>query len=147
METLMNNETKMKYSLYVGEIVDYERDEDGEIIYEDIDGTMTAVESGTHAGYLIVNDFEANISFGGQTSEAEYGLNVTDYDASIVTNLNQFPFDERTIIFVNSEPVIKDGEVQKDSADFIIKAVRNSLNQTKYLLKAIPKGKVIQSGS
>ena len=147
METLMNNETKMKYSLCVGEIIDYERDASGNIIYETIDGVVTPVESGSHSGYLIVNDFEANISFGGVTTEAEYGLNVTDYDASIVTNLNQFPFDERTIIFVNSTPIISNNEVQKESADFIVKAVRNSLNQTKYLLKAIPKGKVVNNGS
>ena len=46
MRVLARNRQKLKYSLQNGEIPVYQTDNDGNIIYEDIDGVKVPLETG-----------------------------------------------------------------------------------------------------
>ena len=46
MRLLEKNKQNLKYALQVGEVPVYERDEDGNIIYIEIDGQKVPVETG-----------------------------------------------------------------------------------------------------
>ena len=85
-------------------------------------------------------DFRANISFsGGEAQAQEYGFNVADFDAVIITDRNKFPFSKGDIIWLDSEVGYKDEDkahVDELTSDFVIVGVKPSLTSTKYVLKA-----------
>lgn len=142
MRNLNKNQQRLQYSTYADQITIYERDEDGNIIYVDIDGDQVPVIAGEIAGYSEPVIFFANIAMSGGESEArEYGVNSTDYEAVIVTTDKSLPIDELSLIWHTTEPVMgADGLVDADSADYKVIAVKPSLNGVKYLLKKLPKG-------
>ncbi len=142
MRSLKKNQQRLQYSTYADQITIYERDEDGNIIYVDIDGEQVPVIAGEIAGYNMPVIFFANIAMSGGESEAkEYGVNSTDYEAVIITTDKSLPIDELSLIWHTTEPVLDaDGLVDADSADYKVIAVKPSLNGMKYLLKKLPKG-------
>ena len=142
MRSLKKNMQKLYFSTYNSAITIYERDEDGNIIYVDIDGEQVPSIAGEIAGYNKPVIFFANIAMSGGESEAkEYGVNSTDYEAVIVTTDKSLPIDELSLIWHQSEPALDaDGLVDADSADYKVIAVKPSLNGMKYLLKKLPKG-------
>ena len=91
MRLLEKNKQKMKYSLQIGEVPIYERDEDGNIIYIEIDGQKVPVETGeTEIGYSKPVDFRGNIAMSGGESEAKsFGVDISDYDAVLLMEKNQ----------------------------------------------------------
>lgn len=142
MHNLKKNQQRLQYSTYADQIKIYERDENGNIIYVDIDGKQVPVIAGEIAGYNEPVIFFANIAMSSGESEAkEYGVNSTDYEAVIVTTDKSLPIDELSLIWHMTEPVLDtDGFVDADSADYKVIAVKPSLNGVKYLLKKLPKG-------
>lgn len=142
MRNLKKNMQKLWYGIYSDQITIYERDEDGNIIYVDIDGEQVPSIAEEIAGYNEPVIFFANIAMSGGESEAkEYGVNQTDYEAVIVTTDKSLPIDELSLIWHTTEPVMCfDGFVDMDSADYKVIAVKPSLNGVKYLLKKLPKG-------
>ena len=142
MRNLKKNMQKLWYGIYSGQITIYERDEDGNIVYADIDGEQVPSIAGEIAVYNEPVIFFANIAMSGGESEAkEYGVNQTDYEAVIVTTDKTLPIDELSLIWHTTEPVMgTDGLVDADSADYKVIAVKPSLNGMKYLLKKLPKG-------
>ena len=79
---------------------------------------------------------------GGETEAVEFGLNIGDYQAVLITNKDEIPIDETSIIWLRSDIAYKDtAETLLDprSADFEVLAVKPSLNNVKYVLKAITK--------
>lgn len=142
MRSLRKNQQRLQYSTYSDQITIYERDEDGNIIYIDIDGEQVPSIAGEIAGYNEPVIFFANIAMSGGESEAkEYGVNQTDYEAVIVTTDKSLPIDELSLIWHTTEPMLgADGLVDADSADYKVIAVKPSLNGVKYLLKKLPKG-------
>lgn len=138
MRTLSKNKQTMKYALWQEEIIIYETDENGNIVYIEVDGEQVPVEASRKSGYGEPIDFVANISTSGSgdATEAEWGIDKSDYNALIVANKGEFPFDEQTLIFHNSEPKFDEyGALKPESADYHIIAIRPSLNQVKYILK------------
>lgn len=142
MRNLKKNMQKLWYGTYSDQIIIYERDEDGNIIYVDIDGEQVPSIAGEIAGYNEPVIFFANIAMSGGESEAkEYGVNQTDYEAVIVTTDKSLPIDELSLIWHTTEPALDaDGLVDADSADYKVIAVKPSLNGVKYLLKKLPRG-------
>ena len=142
MRTLAKNKVPMKYALYEGTEEVPEIDDNGEPIVDYID------EQG-NIYYRLVSvlkyseptDFFASISMSGGESEAvEFGVDIGNYDAVIITALNEFPISETSFIWTTSEPQYTvDGRLNTSTADFRVKAVKPSLNQMKYLLSAITK--------
>lgn len=141
MRTARNLKRKMYYALQGEEHPVYETDEDGNIkYYEDSEGNRYPILSDdTEIGYYSPVEFKGNIAFsGGEIDETEFGLSVSDYDASLVVEKNAFPIAETSLIWFESEPRYKDNDktiVDDKSADFRVVAKKPSLNFDKYLLK------------
>ena len=145
MMTLDFNKQKMYYSLLSEHIPIYETDSEGNIIYyEDTEGNKIPIETGeTEEGYREAVEFFGNIAMsGGETEAVEFGLNIGDYQAVLITNKDEIPIDETSIIWLRSEITYKDAAetlLDPRSADFEVFAVKPSLNNVKYVLKAITK--------
>lgn len=142
MRSLRKNTQSLHYATYSEEIKVYKRDENGNIEYVEIDGSLEPIEIGTVAGYNEPVIFYANIAMSGGEAEArEYGMNISDYEAVIVTTQMDLPLTETSIIWWDSEPQYHaDGTVNGDLADYRVISVRRSKNSMKYLLKKLPKG-------
>lgn len=142
MRNLKKNKQKMYYSLLVGTQPKYERDENGNVIYVEIDGVQVPVETGeTELVYSKPVSFDGNISFsGGESKETEYGIDNTEYDAVLMMGRNELPLSETSIIWYGSKIGYKDEErtiIDDKSADYVVKKRTPSLNQFKYLLGMI----------
>lgn len=141
MRSLKKNQQRLQYATYSDQIKIYERDENGEIVYVDVDGIRTPVIISEQAGYNNPVSFYANIALSSGEAEAkEYGVNASDYEAVIVTSQMDLPITETSIIWWNTIPKYDSaGMIDGDSADFKVISVRPSLNGMKYLLKKITK--------
>ena len=144
MRLLEKNKQNLKYALQVGEVTVYERDEDGNIIYIEVDGQKVPVETGeTEPGYSNPIDFRGNIAMSGGEAEAKsFGVDISEYDAILLMEKNRIPIDETSLIWHTSKVRYIDEQntiVDRKSADYSIKRVQPSLNFTRYLLKRIVK--------
>lgn len=151
---LEENKQDMKYSL-PGELTTiYEKDSEGNIVYEgytdssgefnpylDDDGNKIPKIIEEKIGYSEPLDFKANIAFSGGESQArEYGFDTADYDAIMLTDKEEYPFKKGVLIWLNSEPAYTDeGLVDETSADFTVVGVKPALKSTKYMLEATVK--------
>lgn len=144
MRLLRKNMQPMKYSLQDGRVPIYERDENGDIVYIEVDGQKIPVETGEYeTGYSAPVDFMGNISMSGGEAEAkEFGMDIGDFDAVIVLEKDAVPLTETSIIWHASPVKYKDEQntiVDSKSADYVVKRVSPSLNFTKVLLQRIVK--------
>lgn len=144
MRLLEKNKQNLKYALQVGEVPIYERDEDGNIIYIEVDGQKVPVETGeTEVGYSNPIDFRGNIAMSGGEAEAKsFGVDISEYDAVLLMEKDRIPIDETSLIWHMSEVKHADEQntiVDKKSADYTVKRVQPSLNFTRYLLKRVVK--------
>lgn len=146
MRTLRRNMQKLKYSLLLGDMPEYELDEDGNKIVEFVmeDGTIIYRETGSRINkWSKPVDFLANIAQSGGEAEAmAYGLSVSDFDASIITKKDAFPLAIGCLIWHNNEPKYRDAEktmLDEKSADYRVLRALESINITRYLLKAVVK--------
>lgn len=109
----------MKYALQIGEVPIYNRDENGEIIYEgyeDSDGNIIPIldengnkipqETGeTQIIYGTPQEFDANIAESGGEAEAQtFGLSVADYEAVALYGKGTYPIVIGSLVWRNSEP-------------------------------------------
>lgn len=134
---LDQNKRKLYYANYSKDIVDYKRDLDGNIIYTKVNGKEETVMGDPVSCYAEAVEFEANISFdSGETKQAEYGLNTTDYNAVISANKGELPFNEQTLIWSDSEPKYDgNSRVIPETADYKVVAIKTSLNEERFFLK------------
>lgn len=157
MRTLMKNKQKMKYALQIGEVPIYNRDENGEIIYEhyedsdgniiyylDENGNKIPSETGEYeVGYSEPHEFFGNIAMSGGEAEAvEYGIDVSAYDATLVMEKGVLPINETSLIWFESEVGYIDSSMAHadgHTADYKVLAVKPSLNFVKYILGRIVK--------
>lgn len=142
MRMLAKNKVPMKYALYLGEEEVIVNDDNGEPIVDYIDEQGNIYyRTETVSKYSEPTDFFSSISMSGGESEAvEFGVDIGNYDAVIITALNELPISETSFIWVKSEPqYTEEGRLNTSTADFRVKAVKPRLNQTKYLLSAITK--------
>ena len=144
MRLLRKNMQPMKYSLQDGRVPIYERDENGDIVYIEVDGQKVPVETGEYeTGYSAPVDFMGNISMSGGEAEAkEFGMDIGDFDSVIVLEKDAVPLTETSIIWHTSPVKYKDEQntiVDSKSADYAVKRVSPSLNFTKVLLQRIVK--------
>ena len=135
MRLLEKNKQNLKYALQVGEVPVYERDEDGNIIYIEVDGQKVPVETGeTEPGNIAMS--------GGEAEAKSFGVDISEYDAILLMEKNRIPIDETSLIWHTSKVRYIDEQntiVDRKSADYSIKRVQPSLNFTRYLLKRIVK--------
>lgn len=141
MRTLNKNKQKMYYALFDKKVPIYETDENGEILYDEVDGERIPIETGeTKLGYGEAKKLLGNIAMSGGESEArEFGLSVEDYNAIVLCGINEFPIKEGTLIWHESQVGYEDVDktiVDSDTADYIVIKAHKSINQVKYILKA-----------
>lgn len=115
----------------------FERDENGNVIYTYVDGTAYPVIAETKQYFDSPVLFYANISFdSGQTTQAEYGLDTSGYEAVISADKGALPFSEQTLIWHTSVPEVDEiGRAFPDSADYRVVAIKTSLNEERFFLK------------
>ena len=129
----------MKYALQIGEVPIYNRDENGEIIYEhyedsdgniiyylDENGNKTPSETGEYEiGYSEPVSFLANISNKlNKVVWAEYGIdNSTNY-AQILADKDILLLKAGSVIWKKSEVGRKEsGSIDDSPADYVVKGV------------------------
>ena len=142
MRTLQKNKQKMYYALQIGEAPVYETDEDGNIVYIEVDGEQVPVETGeTKIGYGEPVEFFGNIAMSGSESKVvEYGLDLSQYSAVLVVEKGTLPIDETSRIWHTTEPKINpDGTADESSADYTVVKASPSLNVDKYVLQKVVK--------
>lgn len=144
MRTLRRNKQEMKYAIKGEKQPIYELDEFGNKIVEFVDGEGNEYyrESGSYtSGWTKPEVFYGNIAMSGGEAEAtEFGLSVADYDSTISASKNELPLILGAYIWHTSEVEYKDEgktDVNETSADYQVIKVSESLNEVKYILKAL----------
>ena len=129
MRTLNKNKQRIYYALKTGK----ESETSSETIM--VDGEEVVIDEGGYdISYTEPEGFLGNISFSsGESQDVEFGLDLSAYDAVIVTDKGTIPITETSLIWFETEPPT--GENDGATADYTVVAVRNSLNQTKAILK------------
>lgn len=142
MRSLKKNQQKLWYSTYAGQITEYYRDSDANIIYDEIDGEQIPRIKCERAGYNNPVSFYANISAGKGTAQEEVFGKDIDFTRSISTTDLSLSIDELSLVWIESVPkYISDGTVDPDSADYKVAAKpAKGLNSLVIALKALPKG-------
>jgi len=124
MRTANKNKRKLYYALKTSKSAETESSTitvDGETVYLD--------EGDYDITYSTPVEFLANISFsGGEVADVEFGLDLSSYDAIIVTDNDAIPITETSLIWFENDP-------DSEDADFSVVAIRKSLNQLKAILK------------
>lgn len=94
------NKQSMKYASYGKEVEIYEKDDDGNIKYFITEeGQKIPLIDHKEISYEEPISFRANISFsGGEAQAKEYGFDVNDFDAIIVTDRGAYPIKKSDII-------------------------------------------------
>lgn len=142
MRTLNRNKQRMFYSSQTELVPIYETNSDGSIKYINVDGTIQPVTTGqTRLDYCIPIEFLGNISFGGgETQSVEFGIDVSNYDATLLVDKGSLNLSETSLIWYKNEIKFKDKAqtvVDPRSADYRVKKITTSLNAEKYLLERV----------
>ena len=129
MRTLNKNKQTVYFALLIGR----EAESTEETIT--VDEETVYVDAGDYTNeYTVPEAFSANISFsGGESDDVEFGLDMSAYDAIIVTDLKSIPITETSLIWYETEPPVEEND--GSTADYNVVAVRHSLNQTKVILQ------------
>lgn len=141
MRSLKKNQLALYFSIYAGQQIIYERDENGEIVYIDEEKTIPKIIA-ERAGYNKPVSFCVNVSAGKGTAQEEVFGKDIDFTRTISTTDLALPIDELSLVWIESEPkYLEDGAVDPNSADYKVAAKpAKSLNQLMIALKALPKG-------
>lgn len=135
MRTLLKNKQWIWYALNLGEEPVYATDENGDIIYDTIDGEQVPRDTGSKTQtYSEPVKFLANIVWSrngradayGQAKREPFGVSVEDYDATIITGKGETPIRETSVIWV---------EEPEGDPDFIVTMYQPSLNYDKIMLE------------
>ncbi|MGN0378537.1 MAG: hypothetical protein ACI4EU_03005 [Butyrivibrio sp.] len=136
MLTANINKQKMHYALFDKTVPIYTE-------YVNDDGTVTKLDTGeTKTVYSEPKEFYGNIAMsGGEAQNAEYGLDMSQYSAILITCRKELPLTETSLIWFESEPETgNDGCAVPQSADYRIVKINRSLNFDKYILQKVIKG-------
>lgn len=142
MRQMWQNKQKLYYAIPAGEQQPvYERDEDGNIIYQTIDGEEVPKETGIwETPYSEPVPFYGNINSGntGYAIARAYGISTGNFDAVLCMRKGEIPIDVTSLIWYNKEPVFrKDGTVDPGSANYSVRRVPPCLDEIIYLLRKV----------
>ena len=135
----MRNLNKNKQKMYYSNLGSRESIKE---TYVDADGNEYILDSGeTDAHYTEPVEFWGNIaSSGGETIPSEYGLDLSQYEAVLVTDKNCTTITETSLIWLNTKPQRDaNGYVDEYSADYRVVKVSPSINTDKFILKKVVK--------
>lgn len=131
MRMARKNQRALWYSNINSSDICYVRDEDGNIIYEEVDGEQIPLEDGsaTEEYTQPVKFFGTIQNAGGQSEAAAYGVSVGTYSAKLLEVDGGLPIEEMSLIYLH-EP-----NGCGDSAEYRVVKKPLALNQVVYLLK------------
>ena len=145
MRVLLKNKRPIYYSLNLGEQPVFARDENGDIIYDTMpDGVSVPRRTGGKAqAYSPATPAAVNIAIGAAALKpSSFGFNfsgytgVKEFDAKMVTALDEYPINEGALIWYNTEPPA-DAPTDVSQADYFVIAAYSSLNETSYVLQKV----------
>lgn len=124
MRLCQKNKTDLWYQLYKESETIYLKDEDGNIVYQDVDGEQVPVETGNvPPHYDEPIKFRGYIQFQGGESEARaFGVSRDSYSHILVMRKDEIPIDETSLI-------------KSADATYKVTKVAKSLNFVTYLLR------------
>ena len=132
MRMARHNQRALWYSNPISGDNAYVRDENGNIVYQEIDGEQVPLSYGDRT-----DEYETPVMFygtiqnaGGVAEAAAYGVNVGSYQAKLIDVVSDLPIKEMTKIYLH-EPTGKCG----DEAEYRVVNCPLALNQVSYLLK------------
>lgn len=142
MRQCLKNKQKMYYALATGEQVPvYQRDDEGNIIYQEIDGDQVPIETGDwESVYEAPVRFYGNINSGnaGYTIARAYGISSSNFDAVLCMRKGEIPLEVTTLIWYDREPVIRqDGTADPKSANYSVRRIPPCLDEIIYLLRKV----------
>lgn len=123
---LQRNKRKMKYANVAEGQPIYRKDDDGNIIYQEIDGELVPLKTGeTSMGIEEPVIFYATITNKlSETLIKEFGVDYSTETAQITASRGYLPFRVGTLIWKNSEVGYEeDGTVDKTSCDYTVVGV------------------------
>ena len=138
MREARKNKQRLFYALYDKKVPVYETDRQGNIVL--VDGEP--VETGDVVdGYHDPVEFFGNIhGTSGEAVSPAYGVNTGDYDAVLYKAKGSLPITETSLIWHESAPVVDQaGRVDQKSADYTVKRIPPSKDETVYLLSRVIK--------
>lgn len=142
MRSLNKNKQKLMYSLQVHKDNQYVYDEDGNMVFEEVDGQVVPKTTSSD-GYTVPEKFFGNIHSSGGAAEAQnYGVSTADYDAVLYTQKNAIELTETSLVWFENEPKFTDEDkttVDPNSADYKVYRVPPCLDERVYLLKRVDK--------
>jgi len=129
MRMMRKNQRPLWFASIVESDDSYVRDEDGNIVYEEIDGEQVPLENGdsTEEYTQPVKFFGTIQSAGGAAEAAAYGVSVGSYQAKLLDVEDALPIKEMSLIWTH--------EPNEDTAEYRVVSVPLALNQVVYLLK------------
>lgn len=130
MRMARKNQRALWYSNINDSDACYVRDEDGNIIYEEVDGEQVPLEDGgSTEEYTKPVKFYGTIqNAGGQTEAAAYGVSVGSYTAKLFEVDGGLPIEEMSLIYLHDPD---DG----GGAEYRVVRKPLALNQVVYLLQ------------
>lgn len=136
MRLLYKNMRPFWYALCEGERASYAKDEYGNTIYDLIDGENVPREIGVvepvYSEPMQEKAFIRGIASLTRLSRiSEYGLDLSSFDAYLYAPNRQFPFDERTLIWVSGAPL----EVSRAAAEYYVARCPLALDFQLFFLK------------
>lgn len=143
MRTLKRNKQTMFYSTIIGQQPKYDRDEDGNIIYVEVDGEMIPQEgNGYETLYSQPIEFKANISSTlASAAFKPFGIDNSSNMATICCDKNYIDLKIGDIVWVKNKPTFSDEAntiPNSASADFVVKGVADiGLTNDLYLLQRL----------
>ena len=142
MRQVVKNKQRLFYALVAGDQVPvYERDDNGDIVYENIDGDIVPKETGEwETPYESPVEFFGNINTGnvGYTIARAYGISSGNFDAVLCMRKGEIPIDVTSLIWYEREPKFRtDGSVDPKTANYIVRRVPPCLDEICYLLRKV----------
>lgn len=133
MRLCRKNKTDLWYSLYKESEIEFRKDENGDIVYQDVDGVLVPIETGRKPpSYDAPVKFRGYIQFKAGESEARaFGVSIDSYSHILVMRKGEIPIDETSLIFDYEPDVAKE-----ETAVYKVVQVAPSLNFVTYLLKS-----------
>lgn len=128
MRTAKRVKQKMYYSLFTDGSPIYERDSEGEIIYDTMpDGEIAPRIIGENPKrYEEPVEFYNSITGELTVEELQAFGDEPKMKAKITYKKGEFPFEVGALIWHNTEPEIIEGEVNPDSADYRIVGIQDT---------------------
>lgn len=138
MRDLKRNQKTIYYTLYQDSVPVYELDENGKIIYVEINGEKVPIETGeTTSGYSEVKDFCFNVSASkGETENNVFGKSL-DYDKVLLTHNTACEIDEYSRLWIDTKPLIGNDGKTDSEPEYEVKRVAKSLNHIMYAVKKV----------